>query len=64
MTDRITSEAQLRANRKYKEKVKQIKFEIFPTELDILEHLQKQPYKATYIKDLIRADMEKSKEEA
>jgi hypothetical protein len=59
MTERKTSDAQLRANYKYKEKVKQIKFDIHPTELDILEHLQKQPKKATYIKNLIRADMEK-----
>lgn len=59
MTEKKTSDAQLRANKKYKEKVKQIKFDIHPTEMDIYEHLKKQPKKATYIKDLIRKDMSK-----
>jgi hypothetical protein len=30
--------------------------------MDLLEHLEKQPAKATYIKNLIREDMKKSKQ--
>lgn len=58
----MASEAQLRANRKYKEKVKKVLVEFYPTETDLWEHLQSQDKKQTYIKNLIRADM--AKEEA
>lgn len=58
----MASEAQLRANRKYKEKVKKVLVEFYPTETDLWEHLQAQEKKQTYIKNLIRADM--NKEEA
>lgn len=55
-----TSEAQKRAVQKYKaEKVKKVLLEFYPTEADLVEHLMKQPKKQTYIKALIRADMEK-----
>lgn len=55
------SDAQLRANAKYRrEKTTQISIAFYPTETDILEHLQSQAKKATYIKNLIRADMEKN----
>ncbi len=56
------SEAQLRANKKYKEKVKRILLEFHPTEMDMWEHLQSQEKKQTYLKALIRADMETKKE--
>lgn len=56
----MTSEAQKRAIQKYKaEKVKKVLLEFYPTETDLVEHLQKQPKKQTYIKALIRADMKK-----
>lgn len=51
------TDAQNRAKQKYRKKVKQINIEFYPTEADLLEHLNKQPKKQTYIKDLIRADM-------
>ena len=57
MTDNKTSEAQLKAIRKYKEKVKRLTVDFYPSEADIYEHLQSQPKKQTYIKDLIRKDM-------
>lgn len=54
------SEAQKRADRKYKaEKVKKILIEFYPTDTDLWEHLQAQEKKQTYIKNLIRADMKK-----
>lgn len=57
----MASEAQLKAVKKYKEKVKRITIEFHPTEVKMWEHIQNQPKKQTYIKDLIRADMERSK---
>lgn len=57
----MTSEAQLKAVKKYKEKVKRITVDFYPADADIWEHIQNQPKKQTYIKDLIRKDIEKSK---
>lgn len=60
MTEKKTSEAQLRAVAKYKEKTKKMTLDFAPTEMDIWDHIEKQPTrKATYIKSLIRADMAK-----
>ena len=56
-----TSEAQIRAVQKYRQKVKRITIDIYPTEMELWEQIQKQPKKQTYIKDLIRADMEKGR---
>lgn len=58
----MATEAQLRANRKYKKTVKKVLVEFYPTEKELWEHLQAQDKKQTYIKNLIRADM--NKEEA
>ena len=56
-----TRDSQLRAVKKYKEKVKRITVDFYPTEEDIWNYVQSQDKKQTYIKDLIRADMEKGK---
>jgi hypothetical protein len=53
----MASEAQLKAVKKYKEKVKRITIEFHPTEVQMWEHIQSQEKKQTYIKDLIRKDM-------
>jgi hypothetical protein len=62
MTENKTSEAQIRAvkkfKEKYKEKVKRITIDFYPPDLEIWEHVQNQPKKQTYIKDLIRKDIE------
>ncbi len=55
----MTSEAQKKAVKKYKEKMKRMTVEFYPSEMDLYEHVQQQPKKQTYIKDLIRADMKK-----
>jgi hypothetical protein len=55
----MTSEAQKKAVKKYKEKVKRMTVEFHPSEMELYEHIQHQPKKQTYIKDLIRADMKK-----
>lgn len=57
MTDNKSSDAHLRAVQKYKQKVKRITLEFHPTEEEMWEHIQSQPKKQTYIKDLIREDM-------
>ena len=55
----MTSESQKRAVKKYKEKVKRITLEFHPSEMDLYEHIQQQDKKQTYIKDMIRADINK-----
>ncbi len=57
MTENKTSKSQLRAVRKYKEKVNRITIDFHPSEADLWEHIKSQPKKATYIKKLIRKDM-------
>lgn len=60
MSEKLTSEAQLRAVKKYKEKTKKMSLDFAPTEMDLWEHIQTQPIpKQAYIKNLIRADMNK-----
>jgi hypothetical protein len=57
----MDSESQKRAKAKYKaEKVKKMLLEFYPTESDLIEHLEKQPKKQTYIKSLIRKDIKES----
>ena len=57
----MTSDAQKKAVKKYKEKVKRMTIDFSPAEAELYEHLQQQPKKQTYIKDLIRADMKKGR---
>ena len=53
-------DSQRKAEAKYKkDKVKKVTLQFCPTEYDLYEHLNNQSPKATYIKDLIRADMNK-----
>ena len=59
MAEAKTTEAQLKAVRKYKEKVKRITVDFYPTESDLWDHIQAQDKKQTYIKNLIREDMKK-----
>jgi hypothetical protein len=59
MTEKKTSEAQIRAVKKYKKKVNRITVDFYPTEEEIWSHIQSQEKKQTYIKDLIRKDMQK-----
>lgn len=55
------TEAQKRAKKKYRGKVRRIYVDFYPSEADLIEHIEKQPQKQTYIKDLIREDMKKTK---
>lgn len=53
----MVSEAQRKATKKYKEKVKRITIDFYPSEAELWEHLQQQDMKQTYIKNLIRKDI-------
>ena len=57
----MVSDAQKAAKKKYKEKVKRITIDFYPSETELFEHVEKQPAKQTYIKNLIRLDIEKQK---
>lgn len=55
----MITEAQKKAKATYRKKGKRVSLEFFPPEQDLYDHLEKQPQKATYIKNLIREDMQK-----
>lgn len=57
----MASDAQKKAIKKYREKLNRITIDFSPAEAELWEHIQSQAKKQTYIKDLIRADIEKSK---
>jgi hypothetical protein len=61
----MSSESQRKAvkkfKEKYKERVNRITIDFYPTEAELWEHLQSQDKKQTYIKNLIRADIEKGR---
>lgn len=60
----MPTEAQKRADRKYKaEKTQQIIVRFYPTERDLIEHMDMQDNKQGYIKSLIRADIGRQREE-
>lgn len=54
----MVSEAQKRASKKYREKSKFITLEFHESELDLYNFVSRQGAKRTYLKDLIRADMQ------
>ena len=54
----MASEAQKKANKKYKSSVKRFTVDFPLSDAELWEHLQKQPNKQGYIKALIREDME------
>lgn len=56
----MATEAQRKAVKKYKQKVNRITIDFSPAEEDLWNHIQSQDKKQTYIKDLIRADIERS----
>ena len=55
------TEAEKRAKKKYREKGKRLTVDFYPSEADLLEQVNKHSKKQTYIKNLIRADIEESK---
>ena len=51
------TEAQKRAKAKYNEKVTKIAIEFYPQDAELLQHLNSQPNKQGYIKELIKKDI-------
>lgn len=58
-TKKMKTEAQKRANEKYRQKCKTVQIVLYPTDKDIEEKLNSVESKATYIKKLIRQDINK-----
>ena len=57
----MATDAQRKAVKKYKEKINRITIDFYPSEAELWEHIQSQLKKQTYIKDLIRSDMNKGR---
>ncbi len=57
----MASEAQRKAVKKYRKKTNRITIDFYPTEDELWNHIQSQGKKQTYIKDLIRKDMEQGR---
>lgn len=55
------NESQRKAKNKYKAKIKRLFIELYPTDADLLEHLQQQDSVQGYIKKLIRDDINRNK---
>ena len=57
------TEAEKKAKKKYRDQGKRLTVDFYPSEADLITHLEKQPNKQGYIKSLIRADIERSGED-
>ena len=55
----MASEAQRKAIKNYRKKLNRITIDFSPAEEEMWQHIQNQPKKQTYIKDLIKNDMNK-----
>jgi hypothetical protein len=51
------TDAQKRAKQKYRDKCKHLQIVLYPTDQDIIDHLDTKEQYSTYIKQLIRQDM-------
>ena len=59
MTEKKTSEAQIKAVANYRKKnIKRITIDFYPADEEIWNHVQSQEKKQTYVKELIRKDIE------
>lgn len=58
----MRSEAEKKAVRKYKQKLTRLTLDFTPAEKELIDHINSQPKKQTYIKNLIREDMKKEKQ--
>ena len=55
------TEAQKRAVNKYRARLKRFTVDFPENEAELYDHLQRQPKKQTFIKELIKKDMEETK---
>lgn len=56
--EKAMSEAQKRAKKKYQKNITRLTIDFYPTEKELVEQIKNQPKKQTYIKDLIRQDIQ------
>ena len=56
------TEAEKKAKRKYLSKGKRLTIDFYPSEADLIAHIEKQPQKQTYIKNLIRKDIKENEQ--
>ena len=57
----MATDAQKKARDKYNSQRKNITLNFSPTEMDLYEHIKSQEKQQTYIKDLVRSDMDKAR---
>lgn len=57
------NDAKLTAKQRYRKKVFRITIDFYPTEKELIDKINEQPKKQTYIKDLIRKDIESQRKE-
>jgi hypothetical protein len=57
------TEAEKRAKKKYLAKGKRLTIDFYPSESDLIEQIEKQTHKQTYIKNLIREDIARENKE-
>lgn len=55
----MASEAEKRAKKKYASKIKRYVVDLYPTDAEMIEWLSKQEKPQTYIKELIKKDVNK-----
>lgn len=60
----MATEAQRKAKNKYRDQGKRMTLDFYPSEADLIEHVESQPNKQGYIKMLIRDDLEKARQKA
>ncbi len=53
------TEAQKKSKKKYQKKTTRLTLDFYPTEKPLIDKINEQPQKQTYIKNLIRADIAK-----
>ena len=53
------TEAQKAAKKRYRERGKRLTLDFYPAEAALVAHIERQERKQTYIKALIRADMDR-----
>lgn len=61
----MATESKRRSEAKYRsEKTKQLVIRFFPTDMEVLEYAKSQENTTKYVKDLIRADMERASKQS
>lgn len=57
------NDKKLTPKQRYRKKVYRLTIDLYPTEKELIDKINEQPKKQTYIKDLIRKDIEAQRKE-